>query len=236
MLNGALQGTEPAGEWCVTPALSLKPCHGLRSRFEYYLLGLGQATTKEIRSLVNDEAQRAHGALLASQIMSVFDQYCLVRNYEWTSRYSQSDRSTWTPLFEEQKAVRRRILGIAWAEAFFGNDEQHFVDHLAQLESGRPPPPDPGEPVPQISPGRDPGAVRTERVTRYGEEAADRLAQVDADWEAWDRRVTAARNEWERLQASGNLSTQQKQEAMNLYLNEQFHGKERIRAKGLIRF
>ncbi len=236
LVNGPLQGTEPAGEWCITPAPSLKPCRGLRSRFEYYFLGLGQVTAPEIRSLVQDEAQRAHGALLAGQIMSVFDQYWSLRNHEWTNHFSQNDRSTWTPLFEEQKAVRRQILGVAWANAFFAEDEQHFVDHLAQLESGRPAPPDPGEPVPQMSPGKDPGAIRAERVARYGEEAADRLAEVDAEWEAWDRRVNAARAEWTRLQASANLSTQQQQEAMNRYLTEQFQGKDLLRARGLIKF
>lgn len=234
--EGSFQGTEPAGEWCVADGQTLKPCNGLRSRFEYFVLGLGEVSIAEIRGLIQDEARKAHGDKLAAQIVELFDKYWKIRTYDWTHHFVQTDRSTWMPVFEEQKSVRRQILGVAWAEAFFAEDEKHFLEYFAQLESGQPPPPDPGEPVPQMDPGKDPAAVRAERVARYGEEAADRLSKVDAEWADWDRRLSAARSEWERLQAAPNLSDAQKKDEMNRYVNENFQGKDVIRVKGLVRY
>lgn len=234
--EGSFQGTEPAGEWCVTDAKVLKPCHGLRSRFEYYVLGLGEVSIADIRGLIEDEARRAHGDKLAAEIMDIFDKYWKIRTYDWSNQFVQTDRSTWMPVFEEQKSVRRQILGVPWAEAFFGGDEKHFREYYAQLESGQPPPPDPGEPVPQMDPGKDPAAVRADRVARYGEDAANRLAEVDAQWAQWDQRVNAARAEWARLQASANLSEPQKRDEMDRYVTANFQGKELIRVRALVKY
>lgn len=234
--QGSFQGTEPSGEWCVTDAKMLKPCNGLRGRFEYFVLGVGEVSIAEIRGLIQDEARLAHGDKLAAEIIDIFDKYWQIRTHDWKNNFVQTDRSTWMPVFEEQKSVRRQILGMAWAEAFFADDEKHFLEYFAQLESGQPPPPDPGEPVPQMEPGKDPAAVRAERVSRYGEEAADRLAEVDAQWAAWDRRLAAARAEWDRLQAAPNLSDSQKKDEMDRYVNDNFQGKDVIRIKGLVRY
>ena len=234
--KGTLQGTEAAGEWCVTASHQLQPCQGLRSRFEYYLLGLGQVSIDDIRLLIKDDARHLHGDKLADEIMALFDKYWKIRTYEWTNHFTQSDRGSWMPVFEEQKSVRRQILGRPWAEAFFGEDEKHFQASFAQLESGQPVAADPGEPVPQMAPGKDPAAVRAERVTRYGEEAADRLSKVDAEWAEWDRRVNAARAELSRLQASTNLSEKQRKDEMSNYIAANFQGTELIRIKGLVPF
>jgi lipase chaperone LimK len=233
--QGSLANTEAAGEWCVTAENLLKPCHGLRSRFEYYILGIGEVTISDIRALVEDEARRAHGDKLAGEIMAIFDKYWQIRIYDWKQHFVQTDRSTWLPVFDEQRSVRRQILGQAWADAFFADDEQHFQEYYAQLESGQPPPPDPGEPVPQMEPGKDPAAVRAERVSRYGVEAADRLAKVDAQWAEWDRRLAAARSEWERIQALPGLSDTQKQDEMQRYVETNFQDKDRLRIRALLK-
>lgn len=235
-VRGSFQGTEAAGEWCVTNARALQPCHGLRSRFEYYLLGLGEVSVGDIRVLIGDEARRAHGEPLAGQILALFDQYWQLRTHQPTHQFVPSDRSTWVPVFEEQRRLRRQFLGAAWAEAFFRDDEQQFQDHLARLESGQPPPPDVGEPVPQMVLGGDPAALRAERVARYGEAAADRLAQVDAQWADWERRLNAARAEWSRLQATNHLSDVQKTEEMHRYVAANFQGKETVRVRALVRY
>lgn len=231
---GSLAGTEPAGEWCVADA-KLKPCVGLRSRFEYYILGLGEVTIQDLRVLVKDEATRAHGADLADQIMAVWDKYWQLRNHTWRNTFVQSDRSTWMPVFEEQRAVRRQVLGMAWAEAFFTDDENHFREYYAQLESGQPPPPDPGEAVPQMAPGKDPAAVRAERVARYGEAAAARLDKADEEWADWQRRLAAARVEWDRLRAAGNLSEAQRRQEMDSYIKANFKSDEFLRVEALLR-
>jgi lipase chaperone LimK len=232
--EGSLAGTEPSGEWCVLD-LALKPCEGLRTRFEYYILGLGEVSIGEIRALIEDEARRAHGDKLGAEIMALFDKYWQVRTHEYRNTFVQTDRSTWLPVFEEQKAVRRQLLGEPWALAFFTDDEASFKAYYAQLDSGVAPPPKSGEPVPQMEPGKDPAAVRAERVARYGEDAAARLDAVDKQWDEWDRRLATARSEWERIQAQANLSESQKQDEMERYVQAQFQGKEQVRVRALLK-
>ena len=231
--EGSFAGTEPAGSWCVSDQ-KLKPCPELRSRFEYYVLGLGEVTIEEIRGLIQDEAKRASGDALAAEIMAIWDKYWQVRTYAWRNKFIQADRSTWMPVFEEQRSVRRQLLGQAWAEAFFKEDEQHFQEYYTQLETGLPPPPDPGEPVPQMAPGKDPAAVRAERVARYGEAAANRLDKADADWADWERRLNAAKAEWDRLQKSANLSDVQRKAEMSAYIKSNFPADEQLRVQALL--
>jgi lipase chaperone LimK len=232
--EGSLAGTEPSGEWCVLDQ-ALKPCEGLRTRFEYYILGLGEVSIGEIRALIEDEARRAHGDKLGAEIMALFDKYWQVRTHEYRNTFVQTDRSTWLPVFEEQKAVRRQLLGEPWAQAFFADDEASFKTYYAQLDSGSAPPAKSGEPVPQMEPGKDPAAVRAERVARYGEDAAARLDAVDKQWDEWDRRLATARGEWARIQAQANLSDLQKQDEMDRYVKAQFQGKEQVRVRALLK-
>lgn len=235
LVRGSLQGTEPSGDWCVRDGKNLAPCKGLRDRFEYYILGIGEVSIADIRGLIEDEARREVGERITVSIMDIFDKYWRIRTYDWKNNFIQSDRSTWMPVFEEQRSVRRQILGQPWADAFFQDDEKHFQDYYAQLESGQPPPPHPGEPVPQMDPGKDPAAVRAERVARYGEDAAKRLDEVDAKWADWDRRLVAARGEWERIQGQANLSETQKQDEMQRYVEANFQDKDRLRVRALLK-
>lgn len=231
--EGSFQGTEPAGDWCVNAA-KLAPCGELRRRFEYYILGLGEVTIDDIKGLVADEARRAHGEALATDIMAIWDKYWQLRTYNWRNKFDQADRSSWMPVFEEQRSVRRQILGQEWAKAFFEEDEANFQQYHAQLESGLPPPPDPGEPVPQMAPGKDPAAVHAERVARYGQAAADRLAKADEEWADWERRLAGARAEWTRLKAADQLSDAQRKQEMQAYINGHFKPDEHLRVQALL--
>ena len=230
---GSFAGTVPSGDWCVSAA-KLLPCPDLRKRFEYYILGLGEVSIDDIKALVADEARKAHGEQLANEIMAIWDKYWQVRTYAYRNKFDQSDRSTWLAVFDEQKQVRRQILGAEWAQAFFDQDEQNFKQYYAQLESGQPPPPDPGEPVPQMAPGKDPAAVHAERVARYGQAAADRLAKVDEEWADWERRLTGARTEWDRLKGAANLSDTQRRQEMQAYIDANFKPEEHVRVQALL--
>ncbi|MFN3888484.1 MAG: lipase secretion chaperone [Aquabacterium sp.] len=232
--QGSLAGTEAAGDWCVSQS-QLQPCAGLRHRFEYYILGLGEVTADELRVLVADEVQRAHGPVLAGQIVALWDRYWQLRGHAWRHRFDQNDRSTWLPVFEERRLVRRQILGAEWAAAFYADEETRFQAHYAQLESGLPPPPDPGEPVPQMAPGKDPAAVHAERVARYGEAAAQRLAKADDEWADWQRRLAAARQEWQHLQAAAHLSDAQRRQEMARYVDQHFKSDEHLRVQALLK-
>jgi hypothetical protein len=158
--EGSLVGTQPAGDWCINAQQQFLPCEGLRQRFEYYLLGLGEVGVADVRALIEDEARKAHGEAQTAQIMALFDRYWQIRTYDWKHHFIQSDRATWLPVFEEQRTVRRQILGGAWADAFFLEEEQHFQTYYAQLESGQAPPPQPGDPEPEMVLSKDPQPLR----------------------------------------------------------------------------
>jgi lipase chaperone LimK len=231
--EGSFAGTEPAGDWCVSSA-KLSPCPELRKRFEYYILGVGEVAIGDIKGLVADEARRAHGDKLAADIMAIWDKYWQIRTYSWRNQFEQADRSTWMPVFEEQRLVRRQILGAEWAKAFFEQDEANFKAYYAQLESGAPPPPDPGEPVPQMAPGKDPAAVQAERVARFGQAAADRLAKADEEWADWERRLAGARTEWDRLKNDASQSDALRKQAMQAYIDKNFKPDEHLRVQALL--
>lgn len=231
--HSSFAGTSPSGDWCVSDG-TLRPCQGLRQRFEYYLLALGIVPAGDIRALVDDEARRAQGDRIAGEIMSIWDRYLALRSKPLRAVFDQNDRSTWMPVFEERQALRRQIMGIAWADAFFAEEERHFRDYSARLDAGEPPAADPGAPVPRMSSGHDPEAVRAERVARYGQAGADRLAAADAAWADWERRLGAARAEKARLMGDGQLSDVQRLQAMQAHVAARFTAEETKRVKALL--
>ncbi|MFT3858901.1 MAG: hypothetical protein QM742_15845 [Aquabacterium sp.] len=112
--QGSLSGTVPPGSWCVQEG-ALSPCAELRKRFEYYLLALGDVQIGEIRRLIAQDAARDHGEKLAADILAVWDRYDRLRTWPWQHKFEPSDRSTWEPALQEQRKVRRQVLGEAWA-------------------------------------------------------------------------------------------------------------------------
>ena len=238
-VKGSLAGTDLAGGWCVGPGPEgtevLQPCPDLRRRFDHYLLGTGEVTAMDLRSLVSDDARRAHGEALAAQILAIWDRYLGLAGYAWSSRVEQADPGTWHAALAEQRHVRRQLLGEPWATAFFADEERHFEGLLAQVEAGAVPPADPGAAVPQMGPGKDATTVMAERTALYGEAAARRLAQVDSEWADWESRLGAARAEWQRLQQANQLSDLQRNGEMAQYVQSHFSGSEPLRVKALLR-
>lgn len=230
LYKGSFAGTRPVGDWCVDTNRRLSPCSGLRDRFEYYISGLGEISASEVRSLIEDEAQRAHGHELAAQIMIVYDRYWSVRNHESRNRVDMRDVSTWMPALQEVQALRKQILGEAWAQAFFEEDDRLFLETYQRASLGLVPKASPHDPVPLLEPGRDPEAVRSERIERYGAEAAERLAALDVQQQQFDRHVSLARAEWSRLQTQSHLSDQHKQEQLRQFIAEHFDSVNQRRA------
>lgn len=231
--HGSFTGTELDGSWSVVDG-RLVPSLTLRNRFENYLLGLGEVTLQEIRGLVEDDARRDVGDKLAAEILVVWDKYMQLREFPFQQQFKQNDRATWSPFFDELRMVRRQVLGKVWADAFFTEEEAQFQQYLAQLETGRPAPTDPGAPVPQVTAGKDPAAVHAERVALYGEAATQRLEQADAEWADWERRFAGGKAEWERLRKAPELSAAQRQEAINRYIQSNFQDDEAVRARALL--
>lgn len=235
MGDALLSQTQVAGDWAVDANGVLRPDLALRKRFEHYMLALGQVTPAEIRLLIEDEARKAHGEKTAAEIMDVYDKYMAVRSQQPRHRLVLNERDTWEPAFQEQKAIRRQLMGVPWAEAFFKAEEDEFVRFSAQADGkSGPDKADLNMPVPQMGPGKDAQAVHAERAALYGEAAAQRLAQADAEWADWERRLAAAKAQWQHLQSSAELSDVQRQQSLDQYIDGHFAPDERMRARGLI--
>lgn len=121
--QGAISGTEPAGDWCVHDG-QLRACPALRKRFDYYILALGEADAQHIRTLTADEARKAHGELLAAQIMAVWDRYWRLRNDAAATAPASSASEAAMSAAQAPRRLRQQILGEDWARAFYGDPAQ----------------------------------------------------------------------------------------------------------------
>lgn len=232
--HGSFQGTQPDGDWIVGQDGHLKPDIALRRRFEHYMLGQGEVTLDELRLLVADESRRDRGDAISAEVLEMWDKYLRLRNYAWKNQLVIADRGTWMPAFDEQKTVRRQILGPQWAEAFYRDEEDYFVDFMARQEGRAEAPRDPGEPVIQATPGKDAAAVFEERKKAYGEAAAVRLAQADAEWADWERRLAGAKRKWADVQADVGLTPPLRKAEMDRYVEANFKREEFLRVQSLL--
>jgi lipase chaperone LimK len=57
---------------------------------------------------------------------------------------------------------------------------------------------------------------------------------VQAEWQAWERRLADARAELARLQAAPELSATQRHAAAERLVAERFQGSEAVRARALL--
>lgn len=235
LAHPSFRGTTPNGEWCVRQETRLQPCEGLRWRFEYYLLGGGLLPNDEIAVIVADEARKAHGDKLAGQIMAIWQRYIALRDHGWRHPFKQDELDTWMPVLAERHAARRQLLGPDWADAFFKEDEAAFKALHARLAAGTAPPRDMGDPVPEPGHGMNAAQAQAIRRSLYGEEAAERLAQVDQDWAAWESKLAAAREEQARLAHAAELSDTQRQQAMLNHIAQHFGPDEQLRARTLLK-
>jgi lipase chaperone LimK len=77
--------------------------------------------------------------------------------------------------------------------------------------------------------------VRAMRVERFGEEAADRLEELDERRAEWDSRLDAFRSERARILADASLTAQQQRSAIARLLEDSFDEAERVRVEALDR-
>lgn len=126
MATPAFKGSQPDGDCRVNAAGHLQPDIELRRRFDYYLREQTEVTSGELRSLIAADACPGRGPEAVSQMLDLWDRYARLRAYAYQTPASPRNPFTWLPALNEHKAVRRQILGAAWAEAFYGDEEALF--------------------------------------------------------------------------------------------------------------
>lgn len=163
--------------------------------------------------------------------------------------------------FAEIRALRRRWLDADTAEAFFALEEavddfqlaqrriradeslsdEARADRLHEAEQSLPPPirearqktrkfSEYQQVREQLS--DDPQALQAWREQAFGAAAADRLAQVEADQQAWDQRWQAYEQDKAELEKLG-LAGPEREAAVQRLRDQYFEGPEKYRAEAL---
>ena len=219
----SLANTQLDGDWGVGPDGQPQPSMALRRRFDYFLLLQGEQDLNTVAARIRQLVQAAHGAAAAQQIMAVWDSYLRLQQQRWATQVDMQRRETWAPALAERSLVRRQLLGAAWAQAFYADEENALRQMIAQANSGLPV---------AATTATTPVAQPTGPIALP--DAAQRMVAHQTQWQEWEQRVGAARSHLQQLRSAPELSDPQRSNAIALYINQQFSGNELLRAKALL--
>ncbi|TAL21035.1 MAG: hypothetical protein EPO01_12225 [Aquabacterium sp.] len=241
--TGSLRDTEVDGEWPVDAQGRLVPSLLVRRRFEYFIAAGGEVTPQEVAALIEDDARRSLRPPAAAEAMSLLQRYMEARGeasrYKPDTRDAQSMRAALAGVH----AARERILGPAWARAFYGEEEAYFETQIQRVElansgaagAAQAAEQQAGDSALLTAAGKDPAALREARLKAYGAEATARMESVDAQWTKWNARIDQGRKEVARIRGAANLSPVQKQAQIQAWIEANFSDPpERLRAQGLL--
>lgn len=232
--RGSLRESELDGSWGDWANGVLQPSRSLRQRFDYLLTALGEAGPAELRHWIDDEVTTQMNAGAARQVLAVWDRYVTLQQQRFKNQPDVADPSTWAAALAERSLVRQQVLGRDWAQAFYGDEEAAFTQHIEQRTKpdARP------EADPQALLIRAPGAnadeLHAQRVRQLGADAAERLRTEDAAWADWERRLDTARARLQAIAAAPELSAVQQREQQQAHLASSFSGNELVRARAVL--
>lgn len=239
--RGSLRGAGWDGAWGVDAQGRLQPSLALRRRFDQLLSTLGEVGVDELGRLLQARARAELAPEAAEAVMQVWQRYLQLqrRSYRWG--LDGQDFTRWEAALAERQAARRELLGRAWADAFYAEEEAALRAHL----SGREPAADEARAaaaglavLPALArapqPGADPQQLFEQRRQALGLEAAQRLQAEDAAQADWAARLAQAREEQARLAGSSELSAAQRQLALEQWLASRFSAAERLRVRALL--
>ena len=217
--TSSLADTETDGSWSIAANGQAQPNIALRRRFDYLLLLQGERSLAALTAEIQRQVLAAHGAVAAQQVVALWHSYVQLQQKQWKTQVDMLRPTTWASALTERSQVRRELLGIAWADAFYREEEDALRQQIAKSN---------GQTVAAApSPEANLPAVLPDAVLRQ--------AEVDAELQQWQRRLEAARAQVAQLQQAPELSVTQRTEAIAAYINSQFSGTELLRAKALLK-
>jgi lipase chaperone LimK len=222
--GSSLRGSAADGEWGIDAAGRFHPTREVRRRFDYYLALQGELPLDALQRWMAAQVGERHGAAAAAQVMPVFASYLRLQQHAWRTEADPQRPQTLAPALAERQQVRRALLGIEVAEAFYRDDDAALNALIAQANSG--------------------AAAAAKAAPADGVEASDlrqplpdapaRLAQWQAEWDDWERRLTAARAELARLRTAPELSAPQRDATIDTWIDQHFDAAEQRRARALL--
>lgn len=233
-VEGSLRDASLDGDWGVDGQGRLQPSLALRRRFDQLLTTLGEVNLDELSSWLLDRTLRDVGPTASAEIMAVWTRYITLQEQRYTTEARLDDPQTWTQALAERQRARREILGPAWAEAFYREEEDALRRQAERVgpagSSGRAAEPTWLHPDPQLSADE----LHQRRVARYGAEAAERLRAEDEAEARWQARLAQAREQVRALQQAPHLSEPQRQEAVEGWITSHFDAHEQLRVRALL--
>ena len=221
--ESSLADTQADGTWSIGPNGQAQPNLALRRRFDYFLLLQGERDIAALTADIQRQVSAAHGQIAAQQVMALWRSYLQLQQHRWTTQVDMQRPSTWSSALTERSMKRRELLGIAWAEAFY-RDEEADLRQLIAKSNGQ-------------ANGQDltTASAAERNLPSALPDAPQRQAEVDAEWQQWSQRLDAARSQIAKLQQAPELSEPQRADAVAAYVTSQFSGSELLRVKALLK-
>lgn len=233
LTQSSLRGSSLDGDWGEIGPQGLQPSLALRQRFDQLMTTTGELSPAEMRAMVQTLAERDLGSD-AAQVMAIWDRYVALTQAPLAMRPDTSHPQQWLEVLREQQALRRQWLGPQWAEAFFGADEAHLKATVQQLALASSEPKVNTEVWNAPPPGATTADWQAKREEQFGPQAAIRLASLDAEESAWELRMDLARHAVRTLSTRVELSSLQRDQALQQWLDAHFKPQEQIRVKALL--
>lgn len=236
LVNGSLRGVD-LPPWGTAPGQPVQPNRALRDRFDFYLLGMSEASLTELTALVHDHALRDLGMGAARTVDDIWHRYLQLQQHRFALEANPSNLASMQAALQEHQQVRTQLLGADWARAFYIEEETSLAHEIDRAMRSTPATSkaDPDQALFSPPPGSDADAVHRERIERFGKEKAQRLQELDQAEAAWTQRIERARAQVQAIQHDAQLSAPQRQQAIDAALASAFaDSAERMRAIGLL--
>jgi lipase chaperone LimK len=233
-VDGSLREASLDGDWGVDAQGGLQPSLALRRRFDQLLTTLGEVNLDELTAWLLDRTLRDVGPQASAEIMAVWARYIALLERPYTTAAQLDDPQSWALALAERQQARREVLGPAWAEAFY-RDEDAALRQKMELagqpgSAGRLPQPSVLHPDPRLSAQE----LHQRRVAEFGPEAAERLRAEDEAEARWQARLAQARDQVSLLQQAPHLSEPQRREAIDNWIASHFDEREQLRVRALL--
>jgi lipase chaperone LimK len=226
LAHTSLAGTQPDGDWGMAAQGRLVPSRALRQRFDYYLSLIGELSLADLRALVLQDAQQNLQQPALGQAMTLWDQYVQLQQHAWKHAVDLRQPSTWSAALVERQIMRRQLLGANVAHAFYADEESALQSMLGRVNSGAL--------AGQAAAFEAGQAHSSPQAVAVHPQAQEREAQLQAQWQAWEARLDAARSQVQAYNQAPELSVPQRRQAIETYLSQQFQGAELSRARSLL--
>lgn len=219
LASTSLAGTQPDGDWGVNSQGQLTASRALRQRFDYYLSLAGEMPLASIEATFIKAAKKELSEPALGQVFALWKRYMQLQQHDWKHVVNLQQPQSWSVALGERQIIRRQILGMDVASAFYAEDEAQLQHVQSQVEMAG------SEQGSQTSP------INTAALHP---QAHEREAAVQLQWQQWEQRLEVARSQIKAYALAPELSALQRQQAIERYLLSQFQGTELLRARSLL--